>query len=170
MAKKEPSLAWMIAKPFIGVCIPLLISVGVMYNMSGGSFSLSSLMPDFAAPFFNKMSSAVEGSLSTSSSQNVFKWKDKDGVWHFSETAPKDIHTDKVESFTVSSNITVIQMPQPKPEPEKAKSGRQGFVVRDGKSKKKEPGELASDPMELIEQAKLISEQMEQRNNTLKGI
>ena len=38
------------------------------------------------------------------------------------------------------------------------------------KDKKKEPDELVADPMELIEQSKLVSEQMKNRNSALDGI
>lgn len=170
MAKKEKSLVWMIAKPFIGLCLPILISVGVMHSMSGGSFSFSGLMPDFMKPYVNDVGNAVEG-MTTSAPQQVYKWKDAEGVWHFSETAPSETSTKQFESFTVSSDITVIQMPKPTPVAEKERRGSQGFVIgQESKEKGKKPGDLASSPMELLEQAKQISEQSKQRNKMLEGM
>lgn len=171
MAKKERSLAWMIAKPFIGLCLPLCISIGLMFYMSGKSLSPSSFIPGFAQSYFNSASEVVSSSISQSSLQQVYKWKDKEGVWHFSETAPAEVQSKEYESYTVSSDITTIQMPKPKPVEEAPKNNRgQGFIIRQETDKMKETSDLASDPMELINQAKAIAEQMKQRNSSLEGM
>jgi hypothetical protein len=169
MAKKEQSLAWMIAKPFIGLCLPLCISLVVMRSMSGGSFSMSQLLPDFSQPVISK----VSDSLAMSGEQEVYKWQDAQGVWHFSETAPAQAQLKNVEHFTVNANITTIQMPKPEAnasDEKSSKNGPQGFVIGQEQGNAKSVGGLASDPMELLEQAKAIAEKMQQRNTELDNL
>lgn len=169
--KKESSVLWMIAKPFIALCIPLLVSASIMFSMSGGS--VSDLLGGFSMPSieaFNK-----EGGMSLNvptANQQVYKWKDKDGVWHFSESAPTDNQAKQLEKFTVNSQITTIQMPKPEVEEvEKKPVGSQGFVISaEKKSSDEELGELASDPIQLLNQAKAVAEKMKQRNTTLEGM
>jgi hypothetical protein len=166
-------MVWMIAKPFIALCIPLLVSVSLMFSMSGKSFG--ELFSHFSLPSFDSLKD--QGGISIlpdSSQQQVYKWKDKEGVWHFSEHAPAEVQTKQFESFTVSSQITTIQMPKPEvPKGELAskRSGSQGFIIKDPDNESDEKmGELASDPIELINQAKAIAEKMNQRNQSLEGM
>ena len=163
----------MIVKPFIALCVPLLVSASIMFSMSGKSFS--DLFERFTLPDFESLQEQTGISINANSSeQQVYKWKDKEGVWHFSENAPAEVQSKNFESFTVSSQITTIQMPKPempKQELKNTGSRSQGFILgKDDKKSDKELGELASDPMELINQAKAIAEKMNQRNSSLEGI
>ncbi len=167
---KKKTFVWGVVKLCIVVCLSLVISLGVMYNISGKSLDLKAFMPDIMRSMLSDAGDTMSR-LPIGSDQQVYKWKDAEGVWHFSETAPPEPESKQVESFTLSADVTVIQMPKPTPtENLRATSGNQGFVISDKIDKKTEPSELSSDPRELIQQTKSISEQMKNRNSALEDI
>jgi len=179
-AKKEKSLAWMVLKPFLMLCMPFVIMLVMMSFVTGKSFFDLSFLDkgmNTARAWMNSFNQSMatgkfEAPLK-SHEKKVNKWQDENGVWHFSDKAPVAIvEGGHIEQIIVSSNVNTVQMPKPEAEEEEEEGASKGFrgVIGDSSKKAGEAGELADNPMELLDQAKAIAEQMQKRNATLEDM
>ncbi len=65
----------------------------------------------------------------TASAQQIFKWKDKKGQWHFSDTAPPGVSAEKVRGLDISPKSSPATSSYEKPDQSQPASQSERFVV-----------------------------------------
>ncbi len=66
---------------------------------------------------------------STASAQQIFKWKDKKGQWHFSDTPPPGVTAKKVKGLDISPKSSPATFPYAKPEQSQPVSSPRKIMV-----------------------------------------
>ncbi len=65
----------------------------------------------------------------TTSAQQIFKWQDKKGQWHFSDTPPPGVTPEKVRGLDISPKSSPAISPYEKPEQSQPASQTERFVI-----------------------------------------
>ena len=145
----------------------------------GGALSIPFFMknkqgdPMMSLPTLNELSpgSIASKAPGLSSDRTVFKWKDKQGVWHYGDHAPSN--STQFSTLTVNDQTNIVQStPVPKEEPAPSST------VLTSKDKKADytPPKNSEDVLTLeralniVDDAHAARDMMEQRNNQLDAL
>lgn len=156
MAKKGTSLAFTIIKPFIFLLLPFFFIINLLPGPNGQPiFTWTSdlkswfsqlktpSLPTTNHPFRMQQPETVE----------LYRWQDDKGLWHFSEKKPDN--QNHVETFKVSTKLNNI-MPKPK-------------EIHQPSSDNK-PGHTVITPLNVLQKAKDLQKQAENRNQVLDSL
>tara|TARA_R110002072_G_scaffold140765_9_gene285259 strand:- start:21679 stop:22182 length:504 start_codon:yes stop_codon:yes gene_type:complete len=114
-------------------------------------------------------SGASISSLSPSSNQTYYKWQDDQGQWHYSDQPPTSSNT--VSTLQVDTNTNIIQSLKIEPEePEESEESVQA-TQQEKLPERLTSGELSfENAANALNDAKLVRDMMESRNQQLKAI
>lgn len=104
--------------------------------------------------------------------RQVYKWKDKDGQWHYSDEPPKDQST--VEQITVSNKTNIIQSLKVPEEPQQADAPRRKPTTpsqQESLDRLQTESPLTLDRLQnVLKDTQAVKEMMESRNAALQEL
>ncbi len=129
--------------------------------------------PMMSLPTLNELSpgNIASKAPSISSDRTVFKWKDKQGAWHYGDQPPSN--STQFSTIIVNDQTNIIQPPPvPQDEPESSptmlssKDSKAGYAP----PKNKDDVLTLERALNIVDDAHAVREMMEQRNNQLDAL
>jgi len=167
----------MIKRLIFRIIVSMVIATGIMsYVASLNGIDIRQFVPKFQRPQLPnfklptipdiKLPSGDEQNTQAATISKVYKWRDDDGTWHFSETLPEGVTPEQV--IFLNSETNIIQgLPQPdKMTTDIAPVNEQPAVQQQPPSTNLNPySKKAID--KLLNDARGVQEKMDQRNHEL---